>query len=133
MSAVVSILPILLVLVAYAGFVKLAARLYRKSQLPWKYAFGFAVLASVAGALGSFVHSAAGAQLPLPAAAMASFGVQVVVGGWFLGPRSITPSGASVSFKGGAVIALVAAAFAIVCAFLGALLLPALLPPAPVS
>jgi hypothetical protein len=128
MSTVLAILPLLLTVAAYAAFAKLASRIYRRSQLPWKHAFAFSALGVVLGALGSFVHLSVGALLPAVLAAVLGIGMQVALGGWFLGPRALALSGAPVSFKGGAAIAAIAAAFGLVFGVLGAVILPALMP-----
>jgi hypothetical protein len=128
MSIVFTLLPLLLSVAVYAGLIKLASRLYRKSQLAWKHAFAFSAIGMVLGAVGTFLNLLTGSVLPTVLAAMAGIGLQVVLGGWFLGPRALGASGAPVTFNGGAAIAAIAVVFGLVLGVLAAVVMPALIP-----
>lgn len=97
---------------AYVACIKLAARLFRRTQLSWTYAwfFGvalFAVLFTV-GALVRLQPLASGPPLSHLVYLAADLAAQLAFGGWFLGPRAKTTVGTPVAFKGGALLSLIA-------------------------
>lgn len=128
MTSALTLLPLLLTFVVYAAFVKLASRLYSKSQLAWKHAFAFGAIGMVIGVLGTLLNAFTGSALPLVLAAALGIGIQVALGGWFLGPRVFSASGAPVAFKGGAIIAAIAVVIGLALSVLVAVVVPALAP-----
>jgi hypothetical protein len=97
---------------AYVACIKLAARLFRRTQLSWRHAWIFGVaLFAVLFAVGALVR-----LLPFESGPLLSHLVylaidlvaQLAFGGWFLGPRAKTTEGAPVAFKGGALLSLIA-------------------------
>jgi len=128
MSSALTLLPLLLAVAVYSALVKVASRVYGKSHLAWKHAVSFSALGVVMGAVGALMNQATGKALPVVLAIVLGIGIQVALGGWFLGPRAVAPSGAPVSFKGGALIAAIAVVLGLVLGVLAANLLPALLP-----
>ena len=128
MTSALTLLPLLLTFVVYAAFVKLASLLYGRSQLAWKHAFAFGAIGIVIGTLGTLLNALTGSALPLVLAAVLGVGVQVALGGWFLGPRVLSASGAPVAFKGGAIVAAIAVAIGLALGVLVAVVVPALAP-----
>jgi hypothetical protein len=128
MSTFLTLLPALLIVPFYALLIKLASRLYRRSQVAWKHAFAFGALGMALGVCGTLVNLATGNVLPSVLAAALGIGVQVALGGWFLGPRAVAVSGAPVAFAGGAAIAAIAAVVSLVFAVVVAVAVSALLP-----
>jgi hypothetical protein len=128
MTSALTLLPLLLTFVVYAAFVKLASRLYAKSQLAWKHAFAFGALGIAIGALGTVLNAFTGSALPAVLAAALGIGIQVALGGWFLGPRAFSASGAPVAFKGSAIIAAIAVVLGLALGVLAVVVVP---PPAP--
>ena len=87
-SLFLTLLPLLLAVAVYSAFVKVASRVYGKSQLAWKHAVAFSALGVAMGAVGALLNQASGKALPVVLAVLLSIGVQVALGGWFLGPRA---------------------------------------------
>lgn len=124
MSTVFSLLPLLLTVPFYAALIKIASRVYRKSQLSWKHAFAFAALGIAVGLAGALLNLAAGGAVPELLGPALGAGIQIALAGWFLGPRAVAASGAPVAFKGGASIAAIAVAIAFLAAVAVSLLVP---------
>jgi hypothetical protein len=108
-------------LVAYAGFVKLAARLLRYRIL-WKAAFLFAAIVLV---LVSFAHVLAIGQ---PVTFRTGQGVALllcvfIVGGWFFSERGTNCSGTVLGWGGGVRLVALAFAMMVIVAFAIALLI----------
>jgi hypothetical protein len=79
---------------AYIACIKLAARLYRRTQLSWKHAAVFGVLLFlVLLAVGTCVRWLNLVSGPVPSSLLdiaTGLLAQLAVGGWFLGPRART-------------------------------------------
>lgn len=118
------LLPLLLMLGFYALFIKLAAKTYRRSLLAWRHAFVFSALAIVMGGAGAFVNRATGSVLGPEFALVLGLAIQWAIGGWYLGPRTKTPSGESVMFWGGAIISAIAFGFMALLGVVAAVLVP---------
>jgi hypothetical protein len=106
------LVPLVFTILAYVACTKLAAWLYRRTQLSWKHALFFgAVLFGVlfvVGALVRWLNPVPGPVLASVAFLAVDLAAQLTVGGWFLGPRAKTSAGAPVEFKGGALLSLIA-------------------------
>lgn len=82
MKVLLMFVPLIVVVVMYATFIKLAARVLRQRQVSWGASFACALLAAVLGVVAR--------MLPLPVTlpwlgVIAGIVVQVLVGGWVLG------------------------------------------------
>lgn len=126
MSAVFSLLPLAFTFVLYAVLIKLAARLYRRSLLPWKHAFAFGALAMLVGGLGALLNYASGFVLGPLLSVLLGLAVQLALGGWYLGPRVLSLSGHPVAFKGGASIAAIGVGIVFALGVVAAVLVPLL-------
>jgi hypothetical protein len=126
MSSAISLLPIALVPCLYAALVKLAAFVVRRTKLRWSQALIYGVLALVVGAAGAVLNKASGSLLPLPVALLAGLAVQLVLGGWYFGPRATNTAGTPIRFKGGVVLSLVAYLLVFALGVLAAIVVPAL-------
>ncbi|SFU51783.1 hypothetical protein SAMN05216350_102323 [Polaromonas sp. YR568] len=124
------LLPTAFTIFAYVVCIKLAARLYRRTQLSWKHAAVFGVvLFLVLLAVGTCVRALNLISEPVSAALLdiaTGLLAQLAVGAWFLGPRARTATGAPVGFKGGALLALITYALVFFLSTAAALLLPLL-------
>ena len=80
----------------YGGLVKLTARLYRRTRISWKSAFGYGALVNAIA-----TPAAIGLRIVFPIAAVgyAGLAVSIAVGAWFLASRAIDASGQPVGFK----------------------------------
>jgi hypothetical protein len=112
MTGLFSLLPFAVTVLAYIVCIKLAAKLFRRTQLSWTHAgvFGallFVVLLAV-GALARWLNPVPAPMLAYVLYLAVDLVAQLAVGGWFLGPRARTSAGAPVEFKGGALLALIA-------------------------
>ncbi|MBW8720891.1 MAG: hypothetical protein JF626_03030 [Polaromonas sp.] len=126
------LVPAIFTILAYVACIKLAARLYRRSQLSWKHAavFGvalFLVLLAV-GACVRWLSLAVGAGPVSVSLLDIATGLlaQLALGAWFLGPRGTSAEGAPLGFKGGALLALIAYALVFSLSIAAAFLLPLL-------
>ena len=124
MSAILILLPLLLVPFLYAALVKLAALVFRRTKLAWKHAFLFALLAFLVGVLGTLLNKATGSLLPLPLAALIALSIQLALGGWYLGSRATTQQGVPLAFKGGVILLLVAYVMVVVIGVAAAIVVP---------
>ncbi|WP_128003550.1 hypothetical protein [Piscinibacter defluvii] len=126
MSTILSLLPLALLFVFYALFVKLGAKLYKRSQLPWKHAFAFGAIAILVGGVGALLNFATGSNLGPVLAVVLGLVIQLALGGWYLGPRTIAPSGQAIEFKGGVAVAAIAYALVFLLGVVAAVLVPLL-------
>ena len=130
MQQLLSLVPLAFTVLAYIACIKLAARLYRRTQLSWKHAAVFGVvLFLVLLAIGTCVRWLNLVSGPVPSSLLdiaTGLGAQLAVGAWFLGPRARTTAGAPVAFKGGALLALIAYVLVFSLSTATALLLPLL-------
>ncbi len=132
MANLPSLFPFAFTVFAYVTCIKLAATLYRRSQLSWKHAavFGvvlFLVLLAV-GTCVRWLNLAVGAG-PVSASLLdiaTGLLAQLALGAWLLGPRARTPTGAPVGPKVGALLALMAYALVFFLSITAAFLLPML-------
>jgi putative Mn2+ efflux pump MntP len=124
MTAILSLLPLALMFAVYAVFMKLAARLYRKTSLSWKHAIVFSVLAIVLGVAASFLVKVLGGTVVLPVAVILGLALQLALGGWYLGTRARSSSGEPIAFKGGVLLALIAYALLASIGVVAAILIP---------
>jgi hypothetical protein len=106
------LVPLVFTILAYVVCIKLAARLFRRTQLSWKHALPFGVLLFVVlfvvGALVRWLNPVPGPVLASVVFLAVDLAAQLAVGGWFLGPRARTRAGAPVGFKGGLLLSLLA-------------------------
>jgi hypothetical protein len=126
MSSLFTLLPLALMICTYAVLVKLAAFLFRRTNLKWKHALVFCVLVVVVGGGAAFLNQVSGRMVPLLVAIPVGVALQLALEGWYFGPRATTISGAPLEFKGGVLISLVAYAMVFAIGVLAAILLPML-------
>lgn len=126
MSPVISFLPLALTPCLYAGLVKLAALLYRRTRLKWSHALIYGVLTLIAGALGMVVHRVIGSGLSLPFVMVGGLALQLLLGGWYFRSRATTAEGAAVQFRGGVLLSLVAYLLVFVLGVVAAVVVPVL-------
>ena len=126
MIAIFLLLQLAFMVVLYAALAKLAARLLRRTQLSWKHSFAYGAIAVLAGTIGTVIHQSLGGVLPLPVALALGIGMQLGIGGWFLGSRALTASGEQVGFKGGVLLSLVATGIILAFGILAGVVIPML-------
>lgn len=106
------LVPLVFTILAYVACIKLAARLFRRAQLSWKHALFFGaflfVVLFVVGSLVRWLNPVPGPVLASVVFLAVDLAAQLAVGGWFLGPRATTTTGAPVRFTGGALLSLMA-------------------------
>ena len=95
MQLVLSLVPVLLIVAMFAAYVKLAARLLRRTQLRWAHAFAYAILLSALAIAGRAVALAAGQALPVGVALCLGLATHFVLGSWFFSTRARTAEGHS--------------------------------------
>lgn len=122
------LVPLAFTILAYVACIKLAARLFQRTQLSWKHALLFGVLLFVVlfvvGGLLRWLNPVSGAVLASVVYLAVDLAAQLAVGGWFLGPRAKTGAGAPVEFKGGALLALISYALVFVLSLAATAALP---------
>lgn len=101
MSTALQLLPLLIILVLYAMFFKLAARVLRVSRLGWSYAFQFAALV-VAITIAIRLVTVFVGELPMLPGVLAGLGLHVALGAWFFRERALAPDGEPLGWGGGA-------------------------------
>lgn len=102
-----SLLPIILVVLLFGVFVKLAARIFRRTKLDWSRAFILGLLITVVGTVGSLLNTASGLVQFKPLGFLVGILLQLAVSGWYLGSRARTEAGEPIRFKGGILLALI--------------------------
>ena len=109
MALVPMITFVLVLLATYAVFCKLAAFLFRRTQLGWGHGFALAVLMLFVlyGTQGAMKLVAM--QLPVPQiiAPIVSVLVAIAFGGWYLGSQARKADGQRVGWTAGVVITLI--------------------------
>jgi hypothetical protein len=105
MTAVLSLLPLILALLVYALVVRTTARLVKKVALSWKHAFLFTAFTGIGSFVGALALSLAGGASQPIVRIICGFILNLVIGGWYLGPRARKPDGNCVDITGGVVIA----------------------------
>ena len=108
MSNLLSLLPLALMPALYAALVKLAAFLLRRTQLSWPQALLYGLAAVGAGIVGTFIRLATANVLPGLVLGALGIAIQLVLGGWYLGPRARTAAGEPIGFARGMLIPLLA-------------------------
>ena len=91
----------------HAALSKLAARLYRHTQLRWSHALVFALMLCTllgAGAIAS--HLVASQMLPFIGMVLGII-IQLSLGGWYFGGRAQTANGEPLGFKRAALLSLI--------------------------
>jgi len=122
MAIIPALLSLLLVVAMYAGFAKLATRLYRRTKLSWKSAFGFGALVSLLAVIATVLRGV----LPVVVVLTAGLALVVAVGAWFLASRATDASGQPVGFKAAAVLSAMAVGMAFAIGVVLAVVLPAI-------
>ncbi|MEO7887666.1 MAG: hypothetical protein ABI893_01330 [Polaromonas sp.] len=120
--------PTAFTIFSYVVCVKLAARLYRRTQLGWTHACVFAVvLFIVLFAVGAAVRSLGDNSDPINqslADIASGLVAQLGLGAWLLGSRARTTAGAPLELKGGALLALMTYGLVFSLSFAAAIALP---------
>ena len=123
MSAILDFLPLVLLVLVYAGLLKLVSAFILRWTSNWASAFIFSAIFIALQTAGVMLLRALDLYLPLFFGILTSLALQVVLGGWILGAGGTTASGEPLGFRRGALLALVACALLLVlAAVLGALL-----------
>lgn len=100
MSAAFSLVLVLLTVFAVAGFLKLAARLFRRTTVSWLHALLFGMLLlgiSVAKVISGYAFSVV---VPHTVAMVLGTALTVGVGTWFFSTRARTAQGVPVGWRG---------------------------------
>jgi len=88
------------------SMVKLAARLYRRTQLSWGNSLIYVILMVVGAATLGLLTKAAGIVPPLPVLIAVSISFHALLAGWYLGSRGRTIDGDQLTFPRGVVLAI---------------------------
>ena len=104
MAIIPALLTVLVLVVIHAGFAKLAARLHRRTRLPWKSAFGYGGIVVIVALVGTLVRNAVPFALVLVAVTVAA----VSLGTWFLASRAKNSVGEPIGPRTSAVISAIA-------------------------
>lgn len=107
----ISILLQLMVVAFYTGTVKLAALLYKRTQLAWLHAcvFSLMMLALLVG--GAYLNHRSGYVVPDLVGIAATVVIQMGLGAWYFAVRARTAGGAPLGSHGAAKLALLAYSF----------------------
>jgi hypothetical protein len=130
MQALAPFLPIVIMTVLYASFLKLAAKILRFVGLTWMRAFLFAILIVVLSAVIRVASAYFGAQLPAVPEIVLGVILQLVLGAWSFRSRASNPDGSPIGWLGGAKLCALAVGFLFLMAAGFLLIAQSLLPPA---
>ena len=108
MSPVFQWLPLVIMLVLYAAFFRLAARVMRTTRVGWSYAFQFAGLVFLMTIAGNSLTSMQAGELPLLLGALLGISLHLLLGAWFFRERALGSDGQPVGWLGGAKLTAVA-------------------------
>ncbi len=101
MQILISLVPLTLICILYAAYIKLSARILRSTVVSWKHSFIFClviVLLTLAGRVGA---SVLGISLPLVFGIVYGLMLHLGFGGWFFSTRSTSTQGLPLGWRGG--------------------------------
>lgn len=101
MSEIFGLLPLVLALALVACFVKLAARILRRTLISWKSALLFSLILFVLTTVKFLSGLSFSAVLPPVVALLIGIAITLSVGSWFFSSRAITAEGSKVGWLGG--------------------------------
>ena len=107
MSALFSLLPLVVLVLVEAGLVKLVAVMFRW-KARWTTALVFSALVIAVNTAGVVPLRVFDLYLPLVLGIMFSLAVQIALGGWLLGTQAAIASGEPLGFRRGALLSLIA-------------------------
>ena len=105
MSALLTVLPLLLSIGLMVAVAKLAAWLYRRSYLSWGRATGYVFLVVIGVVALSLLNKLGGSSTPLPVLVIVSLAFHGLLGGWYFGTYVRTAAGSKLAFPRGAILA----------------------------
>ncbi|MET3117168.1 putative neutral ceramidase superfamily lipid hydrolase [Undibacterium sp. GrIS 1.8] len=121
MSLAFSFLPLLLMPCIFALLIKLAAFLYKRTQLRWTHALIYGVIVSVLSTITTILNNVTGRVLPVYFAFIIGLALQLLLGGWYLGPKATNTDNAPILFKGGVILSLISYLLVVVTGILAAI------------
>jgi hypothetical protein len=123
MNTFLSLIPLVLTLMClvglYAGVLKLAARLYRRTKLPWPVAFQFGGWVTLLVVLVGILR----AVMPQWITGLLGLVAVTLFGAWFLGRRATDGQGQPIGSRRAAVLSGITAGLALVFGVTAGLLL----------
>jgi hypothetical protein len=126
-SAFFSFLPLVLLVLIEAGFVKVAPLMLRW-QVNWAAALMFSALVVAVQTAGAVFLRVFDLYLPLVLGILFSLAVQIACGGWLLGTRAAIATAEPLGFRRGALLSLIAYGLVLVLGIVLWVLLAAVLP-----
>ena len=127
MSELLSFLPLVLLVLAEAGLVKLVAVMFRW-KARWTTALVFSALVIAVNTAGTVPLRIFDLYLPLVLGIAFSLAVQIALGGWLFGTQATVASGEPLGFRRGALLSLIAYGLMLVLGVALWVLLAAVLP-----
>lgn len=128
MTSLVTLIPLVFSVALMVSIVKLAARLYRRTQISWGKALIYVMLMIVGAATLGLLGKVSGVAPPLPLLVVVSVSFHTLLAGWYLGSRAQTMDGSQLTFPRGVVLALIAFGLLLAVLAIPALILQALRP-----
>ncbi|MCG2594476.1 hypothetical protein LZ009_16990 [Ramlibacter sp. XY19] len=110
MQSLLTLLPLTLSVALMTALVKLAARLYRRTNLSWLRAFGYVILLLVGSVGATLIARLGGNSTPLPLALAFGLAAHLLLGGWYFGRFAYAQDGNRIGFPRGAILGIVFAA-----------------------
>ncbi|MGR9051352.1 MAG: hypothetical protein ACU84J_01760 [Gammaproteobacteria bacterium] len=101
MQLIFPLLSLLLFSSLYTLYLKLAARILRKSNVTWTHAFLFSCLMVFLIMLARVTSNISDISLPIVLSLFYSFGLQLGMGGWFFRKRLTNRQGELLGWRGG--------------------------------
>lgn len=104
MHTLVTLVLLVSLFALIACFVKLAARLFRRTTVSWRHCFVFGLILLVIAIAQAIFGLSLAAILPPPLAIILGVAATLVVGGFFFSNRATTSAGVPIGLRGGTLL-----------------------------
>ncbi len=101
MQIIISLIPLALIGVLYALYVKLSSKILRGTSISWKHTFIFSLIIVVLTLTSQMGFTLSGITLPMFLSIPVALIVHLSLGGWFFSTRGTTKQGELIGWSGG--------------------------------
>jgi hypothetical protein len=108
MTSLLSFVPALLTVLVVGCFLKLAARLFRRTVLSWRHSLLFGLLLLGVAIAKSATGLAFSLVVPPAAGMILGMALSIALGAWFFSTRAKTVQGESIGWRGGLTLTSIA-------------------------
>ncbi len=111
MQIVISLIPLALMGMLYALYVKLSAKILRGTSISWKHTFIFSLIIVALTLTSQMGFALSGITLPIFLSIPLALFVHLSLGGWFFSTRGTTKQGQLIGWRGGMQVIAIAFVF----------------------